>query len=57
MKERGRLDGNTVVVTVMSNLGFMKYMQSLGIETARTATCWKRCAPAAMPSAASRAVT
>ena len=37
MKERGRLDGNTVVVTVMSNLGFMKYMQSLGIETARTA--------------------
>ena len=26
MKERGRLDGNTVVVTVMSNLGFMKYM-------------------------------
>ena len=37
MKARGRLDGNTVVVTVMSNLGFMKYMQSLGIETARTA--------------------
>ncbi|MGN0983825.1 MAG: phosphoglucosamine mutase, partial [Gemmiger sp.] len=37
MKERGRLDGNTVVVTVMSNLGFMKYMQKLGIETARTA--------------------
>ena len=26
MKERGRLDGNTVVVTVMSNLGFMKHM-------------------------------
>ena len=39
MKERGRLDGNTVVVTVMSNLGFMKYMQSLGIETARTWVC------------------
>ena len=37
MKERGRLDGNTAVVTVMSNLGFMKYMQSEGIETARTA--------------------
>lgn len=37
MKERDRLDGNTVVVTVMSNLGFMKYMQKLGIETARTA--------------------
>ena len=37
MKERGRLDGNTVVVTVMSNLGFMKHMERLGIETARTA--------------------
>ena len=37
MKDRGRLDGNTAVVTVMSNLGFMKYMQSIGIETARTA--------------------
>ena len=37
MKERGRLDGNTVVVTVMSNLGFMKHMEALGIETARTA--------------------
>ena len=37
MKEKGCLDGNTAVVTVMSNLGFMKYMQSLGIETARTA--------------------
>ena len=37
MKERGRLDGNTAVVTVMSNLGFMKYMESIGIRTARTA--------------------
>ncbi|MDD4849849.1 MAG: phosphoglucosamine mutase [Gemmiger sp.] len=37
MKERGRLDGNTAVVTVMSNLGFMKYMESQGITTARTA--------------------
>lgn len=37
MKERGRLDGNTAVVTVMSNLGFMKYMQAQGIETMRTA--------------------
>ena len=37
MKERGRLDGNTAVVTVMSNLGFMKYMESQGINTARTA--------------------
>ena len=37
MKDRGRLDGNTAVVTVMSNLGFMKYMQSIGIDTAHTA--------------------
>ncbi len=37
MKDRGRLDGNTAVVTVMSNLGFMKYMEKLGIETVRTA--------------------
>ena len=37
MKARGRLDGNTAVVTVMSNLGFMQYMQRQGIETARTA--------------------
>ena len=37
MKDSGRLDGNTAVVTVMSNLGFMKYMQSIGIDTARTA--------------------
>ena len=27
MKEKGRLDGDTAVVTVMSNLGFIKYME------------------------------
>ena len=37
MKDRGRLDGNTAVVTVMSNLGFMKYMEAQGIRTERTA--------------------
>ena len=37
MKKRGRLDGDTAVVTVMSNLGFMQYMQRQGINTARTA--------------------
>ena len=37
MKERGRLDGNTVVVTVMSNLGFIKFMESQGIYTEKTA--------------------
>ena len=33
MKEKGRLDGDTAVVTVMSNLGFIKYMESQGIHT------------------------
>ena len=37
MKEKGRLDGNTAVVTVMSNLGFIKYMESQGIHTEKTA--------------------
>lgn len=37
MKEKGRLDGNTAVVTVMSNLGFIKYMEAQGIDTERTA--------------------
>ena len=37
MKDKGRLDGNTAVVTVMSNLGFVKYMESLGINTEKTA--------------------
>jgi phosphoglucosamine mutase len=37
MKERGRLDGNTAVVTVMSNLGFIKYMESQHIDVVRTA--------------------
>ena len=37
MKARGRLDGDTAVVTVMSNLGFIKYMESQGIRTEKTA--------------------
>ena len=37
MKDRGRLDGDTAVVTVMSNLGFMKYMEKQGIRTEKTA--------------------
>ncbi len=37
MKARGRLEGDTAVVTVMSNLGFMQYMERQGIRTARTA--------------------
>ena len=37
MKEKDRLDGDTAVVTVMSNLGFIKYMESRGIHTEKTA--------------------
>ena len=37
MKEKNCLDGNTAVVTVMSNLGFIKFMEAQGIETEKTA--------------------
>ncbi len=37
MKEKGRLDGDTAVVTVMSNLGFIKYMEAQGVHTEKTA--------------------
>lgn len=37
MKEKGTLCADTAVVTVMSNLGFMEYMKSLGINIATTA--------------------
>ncbi len=37
MKERGRLENDTVVATVMSNLGFRKAMESLGINVIETA--------------------
>ena len=37
MKDKGRLDGDTAVVTVMSNLGFVKFMESQGINTEKTA--------------------
>ena len=37
MKEKGCLDGDTAVVTVMSNLGFIKFMESQGINTEKTA--------------------
>ena len=37
MKEKDRLDGDTAVVTVMSNLGFIKYMEAQGINTEKTA--------------------
>ena len=37
MKDKGRLDGDTAVVTVMSNLGFIKFMECQGIHTEKTA--------------------
>ncbi len=37
MKKQGILEGDTAVVTVMSNLGFMKFMESQDIRTERTA--------------------
>ena len=36
MKERGKLKRNVVVVTVMSNLGFHKAMEQLGIDVIET---------------------
>ena len=37
MKERGKLLGNTVVTTVMSNFGLYKALDELGIQYAKTA--------------------
>ncbi|WP_416148271.1 phosphoglucosamine mutase [Salipaludibacillus sp. HK11] len=37
MKETGRLNHNTVVTTVMSNLGFYKALENEGVETKQTA--------------------
>ena len=37
MKERGKLEGNTVVTTVMSNLGLYKAFDELGIDYEKTA--------------------
>ena len=37
MKERGKLIGNTIVTTVMSNFGLYKALDDLGIDYAKTA--------------------
>ncbi|WP_232700210.1 phosphoglucosamine mutase [Brevibacillus daliensis] len=37
LKQNGRLNNNTVVTTVMANLGFFKAMEENGINTTRTA--------------------
>ncbi len=36
LKERGKLEGNTIVTTVMSNLGLYKALDELGIEYEKT---------------------
>ncbi len=37
LKAKGKLNNNTVVTTVMANLGFFKAMEELGINTTKTA--------------------
>lgn len=36
LKQRDKLNGNTAVVTVMSNLGFFRYCEAAGIDVAST---------------------
>jgi len=36
LKEKGQLNGNTIVTTVMSNFGFFKALENMGIETEKT---------------------
>ena len=53
MRERGVLAEDTLVATVMSNLGMLQALRARGHEVRRrpsaTATCWRRCGPAALP--------
>ena len=62
MLEEGRLKDDTVVATVMSNLGFVNAMRAAGVTRSSrprsaTATCSRRCGPAASPWAASSPAT
>ena len=61
MREAGRLKDDTVVATVMSNLGFVQAMQRPGSRSSRrgwaTGTCWRRCGPGGSPSAVSSPAT
>lgn len=36
LKEQGKLKGNTIVSTVMSNLGFYKALEKIGVQTEKT---------------------
>ena len=58
-RQAGRLQGNGIVATVMSNLGLERYLEGLGLTLTRTglatAMSWKRCgAPATMLAVSSR---
>ena len=62
MRDAGRLADDTVVATVMSNLGFVQAMQrarasACGRPRSATATCSRRCRSPASPSAASSPAT
>ena len=62
LRDRGRLTHDTLVATVMSNLGLLLAMEAEGIRGAcrprsATGTCWRRCGRAATASAASSPVT
>ena len=61
LKEPGQLTNDTVVATVMSNLGFLRAMEAAGITVSRprwaTGTSWRRCTPTGSPSAASSRAT
>ena len=37
MRESGKLDGNTIVTTIMSNMGLYKACEAIGIRTEKTA--------------------
>jgi len=37
LKESGKLDGNTIVTTIMSNMGLYKACEAIGIRTEKTA--------------------
>ena len=36
LKERGQLDGNTIVTTIMSNMGLYKACEAIGVRTEKT---------------------
>ena len=57
LKAQGKLHNNTLVATIMSNLGLFNSMRQHGIQVEQTrwatGTCWRRWRPTGSPSAAS----